>query len=83
MHGHRNLNHGDCFEGNADLNDCTVLYFSEIKRFREHFEATKYKLLTINFAVFCDVMPRVLVNGYRQSAQTYRRLLWVSFYIDN
>jgi hypothetical protein len=24
------------------INDCTVLYFSELKRFRENFEATTY-----------------------------------------
>jgi len=28
----------------CSLNDCTVLYFSEIKWFREHFEATTYIL---------------------------------------
>jgi len=32
---------GDYFEGN----ECTVLYFSEIKRFREHVEATTYRNL--------------------------------------
>jgi hypothetical protein len=26
-------------KGKRSLNDCTVLYFSEIKGFREHFEA--------------------------------------------
>ena len=46
------------------LNDCTVLYFAEIKRFREHFEATTYmrwcglQWRYLN-TIFREIRPRV------------------------
>jgi hypothetical protein len=32
------------------VNDCTVLYLAEIKRFREHFEATTYTCVDVAFS---------------------------------
>ena len=44
------------FGSKCSLNDCTVMYFSEIKWFQEHFEVTMYYL--------CSMVMKIIRNIY-------------------